>query len=305
MNPGMRIQCRLCKTYCKASDNVVECEDCEKRFHASCGKLGDDELLKLESGNASWYCTNCKADCGLCSGAVLNAHNAVTVTDVRCVFRMDALSLQKLSMELCKIQIIPGFARNVIFSTYFDDQLNFENRNRFDPLTKTETGSSSFCTSKNNFINGLKFVSMTINSIRDKTFELLAFPDFQQPHVVTIQETKIDGSIATSELFPVTSPYNVYRKDRNLHGGGMMLLIHMDISHMSITELENNSESVWVKEFVNKASHYVASWYRQPGGTSEDFQLFRDQLDHIRNQHKCKNTPLGSFCRGFERQRYY
>ena len=32
----------------------------------------------------------------------------------------------------------------------------------------------------------------------------------------------------------------------------------------------------------------MASWYRQPGGISEDFQVFRDQLDHIRNQHKGK-----------------
>ena len=75
----------------------------------------------------------------------------------------------------------------------------------------------------------------------------------------------------------------------------MMILVHKDISHMPITELENNSESVWVKVF----SHYAASWYRQPGGTSEDFQLFRDQLDHIRNQHKGKKLPsvhvLGDF----------
>ena len=74
MNPGARFQCRLCKKkYCKASDKVVECMDCEKRFQASCAKLGDNELLKLESGNGSWYCTNCKADCGLCSGAVLKS----------------------------------------------------------------------------------------------------------------------------------------------------------------------------------------------------------------------------------------
>ena len=49
-----------------------------------------------------------------------------------------------------------------------------------------------------------------------------------------------------------------------------------------------NSESAWIEVFANKTSHYVASWYRQPGGTSEDFQLFRDQLDHIRSQHKGK-----------------
>ena len=116
---------------------------------------------------------------------------------------------------------------------------------------------------------------------------------------MAIQETKIDSSIATSELFSESFPYNVYRKDRNLRGGGVMLLVHKDISRMPIMELENNSESVWVKVFANKTSHYVASWYRQPGGTSEDFQLFRDQLDHIRNQHKGKTLHsvhvLGDF----------
>ena len=40
-------------------------------------ELRDNELLKLESGNGSWYCTNCKVDCGLCSGAVLKDHSAV------------------------------------------------------------------------------------------------------------------------------------------------------------------------------------------------------------------------------------
>ena len=50
--------------------------------------------------------------------------------------------------------------------------------------------------------------------------ELLAFLNFHQPHVVAIQETKIDSSIATSELFPETCPYSVHRKDRNIHGGG-------------------------------------------------------------------------------------
>ena len=33
-------------------------------------------------------------------------------------------------------------------------------------------------------------------------------------------------------------------------------------------------------------TQYVANWYRPPGGSSEDFQLFSDQLDQIRNKHK-------------------
>ena len=73
-----------------------------------------------------------------------------------------------------------------------------------------------------------------------------------------------------------------------------MLLIHKDISHMPITELENNSETVWVKVFANKTSHFVASWYRPPGGDSVELELqlksFEGQLDKIKDIHK-GNTP--------------
>ena len=66
-----------------------------------------------------------------------------------------------------------------------------------------------------------------------------------------------------------------------------------------LTELENDSESIWVKVFENKTSHFVASWYRPPGSTSEEFQLFREQLDYIRTHHKGKKLPsvhvLGDF----------
>ena len=71
------------------------------------------------------------------------------------------------------------------------------------------------------------------------------------------------------------------------------------IPHMPITELENDSESIWVKVFANKTSHFVASWYQPPGSTSEEFQLFREQLDYIRTHHKGKKLPsahvLGDF----------
>ena len=82
-----------------------------------------------------------------------------------------------------------------------------------------------------------------------------------------------------------------------------MLLIHKDISHMPITELENDSESIWVKVFANKTSHFVASWYRPPGGDLEklDSQLksLRSQLEKIKDIHKGNKPPsvhiLGDF----------
>ena len=77
-----------------------------------------------------------------------------------------------------------------------------ENENRFYPLANGNgTKASKTGSDKNKFITGLKFVSININSIRGKKLELLAFLDFHQPQIVAIQETKLDSSISTSELF--------------------------------------------------------------------------------------------------------
>ena len=82
-----------------------------------------------------------------------------------------------------------------------------------------------------------------------------------------------------------------------------MLLIHKDISHMPITELKNDSESVWVKVFANKASHFVASWYPRSGGDLEKLESqltsFESELEKIKDMHKGNKLPsviiLGDF----------
>ena len=59
---------------------------------------------------------------------------------------------------------------------------------------------------------------------------------------------------------------------------------------MPITELENDSESVWVKVFASKTSHFVASWYRPPGGDLDKLESqltsFKSQLEKIKDIHK-------------------
>ena len=60
---------------------------------------------------------------------------------------------------------------------------------------------------------------------------------------------------------------------------------------MPFSEFENDSESVLTKIFANKTSHYVASWYRHPGGLDEEFQLFHNQLDHITTKDRGNKLP--------------
>ena len=107
---------------------------------------------------------------------------------------------------------------------------------------------------------------------------------------MTIQETKIEV-ISSSELLSESCPYNVYRKESRLHGVSVMLLINKELPHMPLKELENNSESVCVKGFANRTSHYIASWYREPRGSGKDFQLFRNQLECIKSQSRDSKLP--------------
>ena len=253
--------------------------------------------MDLKSRNGSWYCTDCKADCDICSGPVLYGHKAVQCDKCDMWIHNECSLITESEFDAVKNSNCLWFCPKCHFSnfsdSFFSEQFNLENRNRFAPLAKDNgTKTPQNVTNKNKFISGLKFASININSIRGRKLELLAFLDFHQPQIVAIQESKIDSSISTSELFPETFPYSVYRKDRNDSGGGVMLLVNKDIPHMPITEFENDSESVWVKVFANKTSHFVASWYRPPDEKLEDFdRLFREQLDKIRNKHKGNKLP--------------
>ena len=68
---------------------------------------------------------------------------------------------------------------------------------------------------------------------------------------------------------------------------------------MPITELENDSESVWVKVFTNKTSHFVASWYQPPGRNlaelMPEIDLLRSQLQKIKCMHKGNKLPQSMF----------
>ena len=102
--------------------------------------------------------------------------------------------------------------------------------------------------------------------------------EVENPDIVALQVTKIDNSIPTSEFFPENSNYSVFRNDRTLHGGGVVLLVNKDLNHMPMAELEDGSESVWAKVTINGTPHYVSSWYRQPSSPPEEINMLKDQI---------------------------
>ena len=104
--------------------------------------------------------------------------------------------------------------------------------------------------------------------------------------------TNIDSSVRTSELIPAGFGFEVYRNDRTLHGGGVMLLVKSNITQMPIAELENSSEAVWVKVMVNGLWHYISSWYRPSDMSVDDFKFYKEQLVKIQSMNKGRSPNI-------------
>ena len=64
-----------------------------------------------------------------------------------------------------------------------------------------------------------------------------------------------------------------------------------------------NAESVWVKVFANKTSHFVASWYRPPGRDLDKLEsqltTFKRELENIKEIHKGNKLPISPYSGGF------
>ena len=138
MNPRPRLQWGLCEKYCTASDRLLECEERDKRCHASCSKLGDDELLRIESGDGAWYYKNCKADCGLFSSAVLNGHRAVQCDSCDMWVHNECSFIAETQYETVKNTSCTWNVRNVNSSTFLIPTL----MNRSSPENQTVVTSN-------------------------------------------------------------------------------------------------------------------------------------------------------------------
>ena len=75
----------------------------------------------------------------------------------------------------------------------------------------------------------LKVISLNCNGIKSPTkkAEFQALIDQHKPDIVVGCESKLDSTMPTYFVFPST--YEIFRKDRSSHGGGVFIGIRNDI----------------------------------------------------------------------------
>src|SRR5208282_837976 len=136
----------------------------------------------------------------------------------------------------------------------------------------------------------VKVASNNINSLRGKSIQLLEMIHSNQPDIILCQETKLDETILSSELFPDSC--SVFRKDKNLNGGGVSNAVNKMYQAVECHDLDNDLEAIWIQ--LQTSDHfpvYICSLYRPPYRDQEYIEALRLPLELLLNRHHNK-PPL-------------
>ena len=114
--------------------------------------------------------------------------------------------------------------------------------------------------------------------------------------IITVSETYLDNSIPND--YVALDDYQVFRKDRNRRGGGVLAYIHSDIPAIRRDDFEvGNSEILWVQVKIENKIILVCTCYRPPNQTNmeqnEFFENFQTSLNLA-----IQTNPDSLFCLG-------
>ena len=134
--------------------------------------------------------------------------------------------------------------------------------------------------------------SINVNSVHGKLNDLQGFIEVQDADVIAIQETKIGSGVTTAELFPHELNLFIFRKDRSLSRGDVVLPIESSLDPIPFPDLENfASESARATIFLKGQPHYFFSFYRPPQQPIDEIQSLREQLDRINKSYPPAKQP--------------
>ena len=99
------------------------------------------------------------------------------------------------------------------------------------------------------------------------------------PHIVCISETWLDSTITDNEL--TINNYNLVRLDRNRHGGGIAVYVHVDFTYHAIFTGNCNFECIVLSITINLCKLCICLLYRPPSSSFEVLNSLHDVLCNL------------------------
>jgi len=131
---------------------------------------------------------------------------------------------------------------------------------------------------------GLVLAHLNVCSIRNKVHELNYLITENTIHILAVSETHLDDTVLDTEIS--IDGYNIFRRDRNKHGGGIALYIRNNFPVTLCSEfISDNLESLWVKVHLPHLKPVLVGCCYRPPGT--DVQYLND-LCVLIDRYRCE-----------------
>ena len=130
-------------------------------------------------------------------------------------------------------------------------------------------------------LNGLKFYHINVHSLLPKIDEIRHVAYKLNIDCMSINETFLSEGISNNEIF--IENYIIFRKDRDRHGGGVILYIKASLAPyiINVNNSGNNIESFWVDVVSSKHKLIIGTIYRPPNANSEYYECMLNELECI------------------------
>ena len=124
----------------------------------------------------------------------------------------------------------------------------------------------------------MKLCHLNINSLPNKVDHLKYILRNTPFDIITISESHCDENITDSELH--IDGFNIIRKDRSRHGGGIVMYIKDSVRFTVVNTFEYQLECLWIRLNVIKKVKplLICAIYRPPNTTVEFFDKLSDML---------------------------
>lgn len=297
VNPGPNTiyPCGVCERRVDWSCRAIACDQCHVWFHQSCASMSNsiyDHHVLNES--MVWTCHHCGTPN---YGGSFTFHSY----EFESSNNFSALELKSHNLAM------------------FSPDADFRPKHTSSPSnchnhleTSTPKSRSNACSlppdgsTKSNGLDttlppkGKNWRSLVVNfnSIRDKQQLLEVSTNYLKPDVIIGCETKITKDIKNTEILPpeYQKNENVFRKDRNEFGGGVILAFREGLVASQIEAPESDAEEVWAQvQIKNQPPLKICSFYRPPGSGPDPIIELNKTTEHINRNGKNHIIVAGDF----------
>lgn len=245
LNPGpVQFPCSVCQKAVAKNHRALQCDSCDTWTHIKCDGITPKEY-KLYQNH-----TNPSYNCPTCT-------------------LQDATDLSSTSSD---------DLRNTSNTTTSSHSHSPQHSTPQTPLTNNQQQNDKYPKQT------IRIMTVNCRSLQSqrKRMQLQELIETHKPDIIAGTESHLDSSITTSETFP--NNYQIFRKDRNIHGGGVFLAVNNTFIATQQTNLDTDAEIIWAKiQIDSNTPLFVSSVYRPPDGNHLTLEHLHESINTLTN----------------------